>query len=259
MSRRGFESLVVLAVLSLFACATTSRPREPQTLRVLSYNIKRGLGNDGITDLDRAAALIRRLDPDLVALQELDRGVERSGRVEQMRVLGDATNLHPRFAAFMPYQGGEYGIGILSRFPILETRRHELPAGPEPRVALDVHVQLPNGEQLIFCSVHFYDTEAQRLAQARAVMDLYRDEPLPVILAGDFNSTPHDPVMQLVESAFTNVDKGEDRLTFSATDPYEEIDYVLFRPPAAFTVVQADVLDEPLVSDHRPVLVELRR
>lgn len=252
------RSCIWLAVFQA-ACVSAPDGAAPESLRVLSYNIKRGLGNDGVTDIGRAAALIRRIDPDLVALQELDHGVERSGRVEQMRALGEATGLHSRFASFMPYQGGEYGIGILSRFPILETRIHELPPGTEPRVALDVRVQLPDGDEVLFCSVHFYDTPDQRLAQARAVMDLYRDESLPVILAGDFNSKPNDVVMQLVESVFTNVDKGGERLTFSATDPSEEIDYVLFRPLAAFVVSRAEVLDEPLVSDHRPVVVELRR
>jgi endonuclease/exonuclease/phosphatase family metal-dependent hydrolase len=249
----------VALLVALSACASPVERADPQTLTVLSYNIKRGLGNDGVTDIARAAEVIRRLDPDFVALQEIDHGVERSGRIEQMRVLGELTGMHPSFASFMPYQGGEYGIGVLSRYPIIESRRHELPPGTEPRVALDVRVSLPDDTELIFCSVHFYNTAAQRLAQAKAVIDVYRDEKLPVILAGDFNSTPGDPVMLFVERSFRNTDKVADRFTFSATDPDREIDYVLFKPADAFAATRVDVLDEPVVSDHRPVIVELQR
>jgi len=259
-SQRSFARRAALFVIAaLSACATPIERADPAVLTVLSYNIKRGLGNDGVTDIARAAEVIRRLDPDFVALQEIDHGVERSGRVEQMQVLAELTGMYPSFASFMPYQGGDYGIGVLSRYPIIETRRHELPPGPEPRVALDVRVRFPDATELIFCSVHFYNTEAERLAQAQAVVDIYRTEDRPVILAGDFNSTPGDPVMQLVERGFHNPDKGADRFTFSATDPDREIDYVLYKPARSFAVRFVDVLSEPVVSDHRPVIVELQR
>ena len=259
-NRHAFTRRAALLVLAMLAaCATPTERADPPTLTVLSYNIKRGLGNDGVTDIERAAEVIRRSDPDFVALQEIDHGVERSGRIEQMQVLGELTGMYPSFASFMPYQGGEYGIGVLSRYPIIETRRHELPPGPEPRVALDVRVRFPDATELIFCSVHFYNTEAERLAQAQSVVDIYRSEGRPVILAGDFNSTPGDPVMQLVERHFQNTDKGADRFTFSATDPDREIDYVLYKPAREFAVRYVDVLDEPIVSDHRPVIVELQR
>lgn len=256
---REVVRFALLACVGLASCAGTGPVPGPRSLTVLSYNIKRGLGNDGITDITRSAGLIDRLRPDFVALQELDQGVQRSGRVDQMAELGRLTGMHARFADFMPYQGGEYGIGVLSRFPILESRSHPLPPGPEPRVALDVRVQLPDGSQLIFCSVHFYNTEAERLAQARAVIEIYSHEPLPVILSGDFNSTPDDPVMQLVREHWTEAEKGNDAFTFSATEPVEEIDYVLYRPAASFSPTRVQVIDEPLISDHRPVFVELER
>ena len=251
--------IALLLALLFCACDAPVEQAEPASLSVLSYNIKRGLGNDGVTDIARAAELINRLGPDLVALQEIDHGVERSGSIEQMTVLAELTGMHARFASFMPYQGGEYGIGVLSRFPILETRRYDLPPGPEPRVALEVRVQLPDGEELIFCDVHFYNTREERLAQAQLTLERLAEHDLPVILAGDFNSLPGGEVMQLVMTDFTNARKGEDRLTFSATEPDREIDYVLYRPAEAFRVESVRVLDESVISDHRPVLVVLAR
>ena len=255
--RRTRPFAALLACL-LTACASSTPRPDARELTVLSYNIKRGLGNDGVTDIARAAEVIRRCDPDFVALQEIDVGVARSGRVDQMQALAELTGMHARFAAFMPYQDGEYGIGVLSRAPILETHRHDLPPGPEPRVALGVRVALEDGTEVVFCSVHFYATEEERLAQARAVVEAYADEARPMILAGDFNSQPDDPVMRLVRAHWTEAPKGDDRFTFSATDPTEEIDYVLARPAARFPDAHSRVLDEPVVSDHRPVLAVLR-
>lgn len=244
--------------LVFLVCTSCGTVPEPLEITVLSYNIKRGLGNDGQTDLGRAAGLINREQPDLVALQEIDHGVDRSGEIDQMVELENLTGLHARFGVFMPYRGGEYGIGLLSRYPILESNNHTLPEGEEPRTALDARVQLPNGEELILCSIHFYATEAERLAQAETVVDIYRETQTPMILAGDFNSRPGSIVMELIEKHWVNTDKGEDRFTMSATDPRSEIDFILYRPADRFEVVSIDVLDEPVISDHRPVLMVLR-
>lgn len=247
----------VLALLALVGVGCATPQPEPVTLRVLAYNIKRGYGNDGVADIRRAARFIDDLQVDLVVLQEIDKGVERSGREDQMAILSEVTGMHGRFGAFMPYQGGEYGMGLLSRFPIVESRNHRLPRGTEPRTALDARVALPGGAELVLCSVHLYRTEAERLAQMEAIVEVYVDEAGPMILAGDFNSTPGSGVMELAGAHWTNLDKGADRMTFSATDPQREIDFVLVRPAERFDVRSVDVLEEPVISDHRPILVEL--
>tara|TARA_R110002126_G_scaffold12416_9_gene54014 strand:+ start:4197 stop:5024 length:828 start_codon:yes stop_codon:yes gene_type:complete len=246
------------ALLLLACTACASSPDDSLELTVLSYNIKRGYGNDGVTDLTRAAELIRRLDPDLVALQEIDNGCTRSGGIDQMAELEKLTGMHAAFGAFMPYQGGEYGMGLLSRYPILESTNHVLPEGAEPRTALDARVQLPCGDQLLLCGVHFYASEAERLAQAQALADVYAGCSLPMIVAGDFNSEPGSVVLDVIENHWTNADKGEDRFTFSSTAPTSEIDFILYRPADRFEVVSIDVLDEPLISDHRPVLMVVK-
>ena len=143
----------------------------------------------------------------------------------------------------------------MSRFPILESKNHVLPEGAEPRSALEARVLLPDASELLLCSVHLYRTEEERLAQARALVALYEDTETPMILGGDFNSRPGSSVMELVESRWTNTDKGEDRFTMSSTNPRSEIDFILFRPAHRFDVVSIDMIDEPLVSYHRPVLM----
>jgi endonuclease/exonuclease/phosphatase family metal-dependent hydrolase len=230
------------------------------TLRILAYNIHHGEGNDEVLDLERIARLIRDLDPHLVALQEVDNRTERTGGVDQAAELGRLTGMTPVFGKFMDYEGGEYGMAVLSRLPVLGSANHRLPEGAEPRSALVVRVELPgdHGEAL-FAGIHLYRTEEERLAQAGRLLEVL--EPgVAAILAGDFNSRPGSPVMHLIGETFTIPDKEGDRLTFSSDRPRVEIDFIAWRPAERFAVVESRVIDEPVASDHRPVFlaVEIR-
>jgi endonuclease/exonuclease/phosphatase family metal-dependent hydrolase len=229
----------------------------PDTIRVLAYNIHHGEGMDEVVDLERIAALIRSVDPDLVALQEVDSATTRTGGVDQAAELGRLTGLEPVFGAFMPYQGGAYGMAVLSRWPVVASRNLRLPDGAEPRTSLAVTVTSPEARRLRFVGVHFYRTDNERLAQALRLEGHLAGDTVPTILAGDFNSTPGSEVLAHLAAGWTVVDKGADRLTFPSHGPEREIDFVLYRPAARWTVVGARLLDEPVASDHRPVLVEL--
>lgn len=260
-----------LFVLLLAGCATggsgaASRdaPRGDEyvagtdTLRIVAYNIHHGAGMDEVIDLDRIARLIVSLQPDLVALQEVDSVVERTRNVDQASVLSDLTELTAHFGAFMPYQGGHYGMAVLSRWPIVSVTNHRLPDGEEPRAALAVRVRSPKtGRELDFVGIHLYRSEAERLAQAERLMEVYRREPRPSILAGDFNSQPGSVVLDSLKTMWYFVEKGSDRFTFPSTGPEREIDFVAYRPVSAFVVGRQRVLDEPVISDHRPLFVEL--
>ena len=106
--------------------------------------------------------------------------------------------------------------------------------------------------------IHFYRTEEERLAQARRLLDeLPPVEEVPVILAGDFNSTPGSAVMELVGETFVVADKQGDCFTFPSHAADREIDFVAWRPRDRFAVVESRVVDEPVASDHRPVLLVL--
>ena len=70
-------------------------------------------GQDGKVDLRRAASVIIRLRPDLVALQEVDHRARRSGQVDQAAELGKMTGMHHAFGSFFDFEGGKYGMAIL--------------------------------------------------------------------------------------------------------------------------------------------------
>jgi endonuclease/exonuclease/phosphatase family metal-dependent hydrolase len=231
--------------------------QKADTLRILTYNIHHAEGMDEVVDLARVAALIKALDPDLVALQEIDSVTTRTGAVDQAAELGRLTGLKHIFGSFMPYQGGAYGMALLSRWPIESSHNLRLPDGDEPRTALSATVASPQtGQRVRFVGIHFYRTEEERLAQATRLEAYLEPETIPTILAGDFNSTPASSVMSSLHESWAVVDKGEDRFTFSSFDPVREIDFVLFRPQGRFEVLDRWLVDEPVVSDHRPAVVD---
>src|SRR5690606_16137530 len=97
--------------------------------RVVSYNIHHGLGMDDSVNLERTARVLRTLQADIAGLQEVDSSVQRSGGVDQAAVLGEMLGMDHAFGAFMPYEGGRYGMAILSKFPIVRSESVRLPEG----------------------------------------------------------------------------------------------------------------------------------
>ncbi len=260
-------------------------PPSPDTLRILAYNTHHGEGMDGVLDLERIARVIRSVRPEVVALQEIDREVERTGGVDQAAVYGELTEMEPLFGDFMPYQGGDYGMAILSRLPVVEWTNHQLPPGAEPRSAVTARVLFEeSGREVVVSSIHFYRTEEERLAQARTLVEKLglagdgspsegeeaagqeaaspRGEDSPadtptVILAGDFNSRPGTAVMDYLVGYFSIPEKTGPPYTFPADSPAREIDFVLLQSPRGVRVLEYRVLDEAVASDHRPVFMVL--
>lgn len=230
--------------------------------RIVSYNIRHGRGTDEVLDLERTATALRALEPDLVGLQEVDRGAERSGVVDQATELGRSLGMTPLFGAFMDYQGGQYGMGMLSRHPVVRSWSIPLPEGNEPRVALAAEIVLPGGETVVAVNVHFdwVDDDTFRFAQASALAAVLDTLSHPWILLGDFNDEPGSRTLELFQARALEADKPpEDHFTFSSDDPRKEIDFIFAAPAGAWGVREARVVDERPTSDHRPVLAVLER
>lgn len=214
---------------------------------------------DEVLDLDRIAALISDVDPDIVALQEIDSVVTRTNGVDQARVLGELTGMTSVFGRFMAYQGGAYGMAVLSAWPVVESHNYRLPDGDEPRSSVTVTIESPKtGNHVRVSDIHFYRTEEERLAQAMKLLEYLDDGSIPTILSGDFNSEPGTRVMTyLADQGWQIVDKGKQSNTFPSYGPEKEIDYMLLKPAAGFRLISHTVLDEPVASDHAPILLEV--
>lgn len=254
--------LVTLACVSSWASALcANEPAKSTRLRVLSYNIHHGAGTDGNLDLERIAAIIRGAEPDLVALQEVDQNLPRTGKVDQPAELARLTGMHVAFGGNYQFDGGDYGNAVLSRSPILRKQNHRLPMPMpgEPRGVLEVEVARAGGERLVFLATHFdhRPLDRSRRESAEAINKLVGASPDRLsILAGDLNAVPDSEVLKLLQSEW-HPPTANELLTSPAKNPRRQIDYVLVRPAARWRVVDVKVLDEPTASDHRPLLATL--
>jgi endonuclease/exonuclease/phosphatase family metal-dependent hydrolase len=260
MSRSWSSALFLVLLWS--ATATTTTPAQ-HTVRVLTYNIHHGEGMDGQFDLLRLARVIEGTGADLVALQEVDQGTQRASGVNELTELGRLTRFHAAFGKAMDFQGGAYGVGVLSRWPIQRMELHPLP-GPtdrEPRTSLTVFVHMnKSGPLMRFTSTHLDSGRdlGNRVVQATELNRvLVHDDGMPAILAGDLNSGLQTAAMQLLDGVWTRVSP-DDPPPLVPTGRPGRVDHVLARPLNGWRVVDASVVDAPIASDHRPVLVVLQ-
>ena len=219
-------------------------------VQVMSYNVRHCAGMDMVLDYDRTADVISKQQPDVVALQELDSMTGRSGHRYQLGELADRTQYHPIFGSAIDYDGGKYGVGILTLESPISVKRIPLP-GEEPRVLLVVELK----DYVIACT--HLDLEAeQRLASVPLIVAEAQRWQKPFLLAGDWNDTPDSPLMQEMTKTFTIL-SGDDA-TFPADDPKECIDYVASFKGQSVMVLKSNVIAEPEASDHRPLVVRVQ-
>ncbi|MEX2174355.1 MAG: endonuclease/exonuclease/phosphatase family protein [Pirellulaceae bacterium] len=252
---------LALAAIALAANGHQALGQEPQRLRLLTYNIHHGEGVDGRLDLARIAGVIKAVDPDLVALQEVDRNTERTGKVDQPAELAKLTGLAVVFGPNIALPGGDYGNAVLSRLPVVAQQNHKLPSHDqgEQRGVLQVELELPGGGTVLLLATHLdhRQGDAERLASAGAINELAIKSPdRPAILAGDLNAVPESKVLQRLLTTWTNT-TDKPLPTTPVASPRRQIDYVLVRPAARWKIVEARVLDEAVASDHRALLVVL--
>lgn len=231
----------------------------------MSYNIKHGLGMDSILDLSRASEIIEAQGPDLCGLQELDNYCLRSDSVGQTGYLAQKLHMTGTFGRFIDFQGGEYGLATLSALPLISTKVLQLPDGlDEPRSAIIHEVQIAEACTLVFVNVHLdwiggEEGVSSRLNQAKALMQYIDTINKAVIISGDFNCTPDSPTMQYFdEQGFDFMKKGEDNLSYLGAK-MTEIDHLIYRSTDSEIIRAKSIklLEERVVSDHRPLIAEL--
>ncbi|WP_299958215.1 endonuclease/exonuclease/phosphatase family protein [uncultured Modestobacter sp.] len=259
------------------AAADPSRAVVP--VRLVSFNVHHGVGDDGRHDLPRLARLLADADPDVICLQEVDRHFgDRSEHVDQAELLARALDRELVWSASIdePGRAGrserrQYGNAVLSRLPVLTSHVHRLPGGGEPRSALRSLVQLA-GATLWVTTTHLSSAAAaDRAVQAAAVADLHTDPAEPAVVVGDLNAAPDAPELAALrvhladawelaaqrsdQSGRFSLHAGQG-LTHPARRPRVRIDQVWVS--AGVGVRGARVLDGSGASDHHPLLVDLQ-
>lgn len=247
-------------------------------IRIVTYNIKSGRYQPH--GLEAVARTIQSLSPDILALQEVDEDMRRTSGVAQTDWLSRRLRMTALFAPAMAYDGGQYGIALLSRYPISthQSRRLYQPVYPdaasrprhdsEPRVMLGVRLLLPDtrpqgGLPLSVVVAHLGLTQDQRLLQLRELSDfsLPWASSGPLVVLGDFNCEPDAPELaplraSLVDACAAQGVAGDARITFPLDSEPAAIDYIWVSP--TMHIISAKVVhDETQASDHFPLVVDV--
>ncbi len=237
---------------ALLTKAVARRPARP--LRIVSYNVRGGMGMDGTRDYERASAVIRAARPDICALQELDSMTRRNGDTDALREFAHRTGLHGTFARAIAYDGGAYGIGLLSKRRPKRVERLPLPGREEARTLI-----VAEFSDYVVLATHLSLTEADQLASVRLIDSVaasYAGK--AVFLAGDLNCQPDSEVFRALRQRF--VPLNDTRLpSWPADDPQDTIDYIWGYTGGgiSYRVCDNGVIDAPDQSDHRPVFAEV--
>lgn len=240
--------LLIIATLFIF-------PLQAQnTLKLMTYNIKNANGMDNVCDFQRVANVINNASPDVVAIQEVDSMTSRSGQKYVLGEIADRTQMHAYFAPAINFDGGKYGIGLLTKQVPIRLQTIPLPGREEERALI-----LAEFEDYIYCCTHMSLTEEDRMESLKMVKSFTAPYKKPLFLAGDMNAEPESGFIKELQKDFQILSNPKQH-TYPAPEPKETIDYIATLKSNAngFALISARVLNEPMASDHRPILVELR-
>ena len=245
---------LLISAIFIFAALFIFSAQAQNTLKLMSYNIKNANGMDNVCNFQRIANVINNTSPDVVAIQEVDSMTNRSGQKYVLGEIAERTQMHGYFAPAIDYDGGKYGIGLLTKQVPLRLQSLPLPGREEARTLI-----LAEFADYIYCCTHMSLTEEDRMKSLELVKAFTSSSTKPLFLAGDMNAEPESGFIKELQKDFQILSNPKQH-TFPAPDPKETIDYIatLKQNAKGFAVISAKVINEPMASDHRPILVELR-
>ena len=272
LKRILFSLLLPTAINTTTPCqAQTCTTKLPRQLRVASYNIQHGVGMDNKRDYKRIADVLENINPDVVAVQEVDSMTQRTDNTYSLGEIADHMRYYASYAPTISFDGGKYGIGILSRKRPIKTEQHALPGREEARTLL-----VAEFDKYVFATTHLSLTEADRKASISIIENIAKRYNKPFIIAGDLNADPNSPFMRKLEKCFYICSRKDK--SWPADNPKECLDYIavyknygdIRRPGAAekgweqyrpyvgepAVTLHAEVVNS-LASDHRPIFADI--
>lgn len=259
--RFKFAIMAIRTLISLIFLTGLTTVLMGQELKVMTYNIHHGRNGNGQIDLNAITEVIKKSGAEIIGLQEVDSVCRRSGNVDQMNVLAELTGMYYAFGKHFNYDGGSYGLGILSKYPISKVYEQRITSFSENEddnktlVFLSADIQLSPEKIIHFATVHFdYRKDpAVRLMQTSEVTEYLTSRRNPIVLTGDLNAEPDKLEIKNLNQTFIDTDTSG-AFTFPADQPVKKIDYILVSKPHLKKVLSHQVVDEPVASDHRPVV-----
>lgn len=225
-------------------------------MRLVTWNIRHGATGSGRVDLGALSDFCGALRPDLLALQEVDRGVWRSGFADTPSAIAESTGMQVVFGpARRLGPGGRYGNVLLARGRLEDVEQLRLPrdARREPRAAILATAHLDyHGTPVSVLATHLGITRAEALRQLGVCLHSLKRREGPYILLGDLNLGPETVEPACADAGLEVVDTDEP--SFPAEDPEYRIDHIAL---TGLEVLSVAVIEGP-VSDHRAVVAEVR-
>lgn len=227
-------------------------------IKIASYNIKSGQGMDGKVDLNRTAEVLAGLNADFIALQEVDVNRPRSFSVHQAEYLAKSLGMDYVFGAAIVYKNESfYGNAILSRFPIITSSNHQLPAQDPKRAMMEIEADV-NGNKLRLFNTHMELSRQLRLQQMQDfIVPLIQSNHVATVFCGDLNESPHEAAVSYfsnyMQDSFS-ANRKTIRNTFPADHPVERMDYIFYNQACA--AVDYEIISS-LASDHLPILATI--
>ncbi len=253
--------LVGLVCLSIFLTSSVSigtKEIKSDTLTMMTYNIHHGApAHSTEINLRNIADVILKSKASIVAIQELDRFTGRSGNVDQIAELEKLLHMKAYFSKSIDHDGGEYGVALFSKYPLVSTQKVNLPmaiAGEQRSIAL-AQIRLPNGKEFYFGSTHLDLNVPNRTAQVQAIKALEKELDAPLIIGGDFNATPTSAEMILLQESFSlSCPVGGCGFTIPVKTPKRAIDFFAFNSTfnGLFQFKGSHAMVGEEASDHLP-------
>ncbi|WP_409344157.1 endonuclease/exonuclease/phosphatase family protein [Paenibacillus sp. MBLB4367] len=244
--------LLVMASIVIAGAESTKADTEAagtmnDSFRVMTYNIHHGRGMDGKVSLERIAEEIRNSDADIVALQEVDRYLPRSGFRDQVGWLSRKLGMHAAYAPSMNMGPIQYGNALLSRYPIAAKRVVYLPGKLERRSLLIAELFI-GGQKVTVANTHLGVLRAEWTKQMPILQAELERMDKPSILLGDFNMVTGNKYMKQMKPRFTKISLRTKMPTLSYGG---EIDHILVNAPTSEAFAWVQPSD---ASDHQPVV-----
>lgn len=246
----------------------TFTEQQAPTIRVATFNMAAAR----VSSLTEIAKAIKALNADVVAIQEVDVLTDRSGNVDQPKKLAELTGLNIEFGRAIDFDGGQYGLAIASKYPILKTEVTQLPSGNrEQRIVFEAHIDVPGFNAPITVFNAHLDTKedpTMRVGQVRELNDTAIDTRGIKILLGDMNDVPESVTYRELSRYWNNItDQNVDFRSWPAGNPEIQVDYVMTSKAQVWKIKEITVPQNntqyadtnwPAVTDHLPIVVEMK-
>lgn len=222
--------------------------RAQSSMRLATYNLRALRGLDDILDEERTVQILKSLGAEAIAVQEIDSCTQRTNKVDQLELLGRKLGMHYNYIKNIDFQGGGYGVGLLSKEKPLSVKRIPLP-GKEARGVI-----ICEFEKYVYACTHLcVNVKENRLKSMEIIRQEAAKYNKPFFLAGDMNAKPGSPAIEMMQQSMTILNSQEP--TYPAVNPNICIDYIATNCPDV-KVYHTEVIKDTGASDHCPVVVD---